>query len=94
MTQSMFLMMMLSSFDAQVDLVSSEIRQLKNLFFITLVHFRLLSAFASRVDFSAMSAHCLLAYHHPYGLMAICQKSPFIRKVLYRPVGKDKWWRF
>lgn len=24
------------------------------------------------MDLSAMSARCLLAYHHPYGLMAIC----------------------
>ncbi|KAH7511618.1 hypothetical protein FEM48_ZijujMtG0004900 (mitochondrion) [Ziziphus jujuba var. spinosa] len=33
-----------------------------------------------RVDLSAMSARCLLAYHHPYGLMAICKKYPFITK--------------
>jgi len=37
-----------------------------------------------RVDLSAMSARCLLAYHHPYGLMAICKKYPFITKVLYQ----------
>ena len=35
---------------------------------MTLVHLSLLSVFASRVDLSAiaMSARCLLAYHHPY----------------------------
>lgn len=43
------------------------------------------------MDLSAMSARCLLAYHHPYGLMAICKKYPFITKVLY--LSKDKWWR-
>lgn len=32
------------------------------------------------MDLSAMSARCLLAYHHPYGLMAICKKYPFITK--------------
>lgn len=73
--------------------MSSEIRssKLKNLWFLTLVHLSLLSAFASRVDLSAMSARCLLAYHHPYGLMAICKKFPFITKVLY--LSKDRWWR-
>ena len=44
-----------------------------------------------RVDLSAMSARCLLAYHHPYGLMAICKKYPFITKVLY--LSKDRCWR-
>lgn len=44
-----------------------------------------------RVDLSAMSACCLLAYLHPYGLMAICKKYPFITKVLY--LSKDRWWR-
>ena len=44
------------------------------------MHLSLLSAFASRVDLSAMSARCLLAYHHPYGLMAICKKFPFITR--------------
>lgn len=44
-----------------------------------------------RMDFYTMSARCLLAYHHPYGLMAICKKYPFITKVLY--LSNDRWWR-
>jgi len=58
--------------DAQVAEVYFQcLHKLKNILFLTLVHLSLLSAFASRVDLSAMSARCLLAYHHPYGLMAI-----------------------
>ena len=34
-----------------------------------------------------MSPRCLLAYHHPYGLMTICKKYPFITKVLYLSVS-------
>jgi hypothetical protein len=36
-----------------------------------------------RVDLSAMSACCLLAYHHPYGRSDGYIKYPFITKVLY-----------
>ena len=33
------------------------------------------------MDFYTMSARCLLAYHHPYGLMAICKKYPIITRM-------------
>jgi len=45
-------------------------------FFNRLKDLSLLSA-GGRMDFDTMSAPSLLAYHHPYGLLILCQKYPY-----------------